>query len=151
MNLEFAEIRNINKLCNLENKGSNNENVPLNVNIPYYQRPYKWDKIRIDKLIDDFYENDESDDEKEGYFAGTVVMVKGENGRFEVVDGQQRITTLFLMNYLRFILIRGHIELLIKTKRMSKLITEFNEMISAAVNLFDKDRIEKLSEILKKF
>ncbi len=150
MNLEFAEIRNINKLCNLENKGSNNENVPLNVNIPYYQRPYKWDKTRIDKLIDDFYENEDSDDEKEGYFAGTVVMVKGESGRFEVVDGQQRITTLFLLNYLRFILIRGHIELIIKTKRMSQLIPKFNEMISAAVNLFDKGRIEKLGEIEKK-
>lgn len=150
MNLEFAEIRNINKLCNLENKGSNNENVPLNVNIPYYQRPYKWDKTRIDKLIDDFYENEDSDDEKEGYFAGTVVMVKGESGRFEVVDGQQRITTLFLLNYLRFILIRGHIELIIKTKRMSQLIPKFNEMISAAVNLFDKGRIEKLGEIGKK-
>ena len=150
MNLEFAEIRNINKLCNLENKGSNNENVPLNVNIPYYQRPYKWDKTRIDKLIDDFYENEDSDDEKEGYFAGTVVMVKGESGRFEVVDGQQRITTLFLLNYLRFILIRGHIELIIKTKRMSQLIPRFNEMISAAVNLFDKGRIEKLGEIGKK-
>ena len=76
MDLKFAEIRNINQLCNLESKGNNNENVPLNVNIPYYQRPYKWDNTRIGNLITDFYDNEENENEDEGYFAGSVVMVK---------------------------------------------------------------------------
>ena len=147
MDLKFAEIRNINQLCNLESKGNNNENVPLNVNIPYYQRPYKWDNTRIGNLITDFYDNEENENEDEGYFAGSVVMVKGESGRFEVIDGQQRITTLFLMNYLRFLLIRGYIELIIKTKKMSKIKTQIDELIDTAVNLFDKEKIIKLRNV----
>ena len=147
MDLKFAEIRNINQLCNLESKGNNNENVPLNVNIPYYQRPYKWDNTRIGNLITDFYDNEENENEDEGYFAGSVVMVKGESGRFEVIDGQQRITTLFFMNYLRFLLIRGYIELIIKTKKMSKIKTQIDELIDTAVNLFDKEKIIKLRNV----
>lgn len=78
------------------NKGNKKENVPLNVVIPYYQRPYKWDSTRIGNLITDFHNNEEGEAEDgEGYFAGSVVMVEGRNGEFEVVDGQQRITTLF--------------------------------------------------------
>lgn len=92
MDLRFAEIRNISQLC-MPKDGK--ENVPLKVEIPYYQRPYKWDGDRIKKLIKDFHDNEEMDDENEEYFAGSVVMVTGKDGIFEIVDGQQRITTLF--------------------------------------------------------
>ena len=40
MDLKGAEIRNILEMC--MNIGTKNR-VPLNVKIPYYQRPYRWD------------------------------------------------------------------------------------------------------------
>lgn len=148
MDLRFAEIRNLGQLCNIENKGNKKENIPLNVVIPYYQRPYKWDSTRIGNLITDFHNNEEGEDEEgEGYFAGSVVMVEGRNGEFEVVDGQQRITTLFLTNYLRFVLVRSYIELMINMKRISKIPILMNELIDTAVNIFDRDKVEQLKNV----
>lgn len=143
MDLRFAEIRNISQLC-MPKDGK--ENVPLKVEIPYYQRPYKWDRDRIKSLIKDFHDNEEMDDENEEYFAGSVVMVTGKDGRFEIVDGQQRITTLFLMNYLRFLIIRGYIDELIHGRKTYKLANGMNELIDTAINIFDEDKVKKLRE-----
>lgn len=62
--------------------------------IPRYQRPYSWEKQHIDQLIDDLYES-WSADEDSPYFLGSVILVKEGNGdRFNILDGQQRLTTL---------------------------------------------------------
>ena len=114
MDLKGAEIRNILEMC--MEIGTKNR-VPLKVNIPYYQRPYRWDENRIVNLIDDFYKNKMENDNAE-YFVGSVVLVKGDNphNRYDIIDGQQRITTVFLFNYLRFLLQRSYVEELISTK-----------------------------------
>ena len=58
--------------------------------IPIYQRNYAWGKDEIEALLEDIKGS------KEGYFIGSlVVREKGEF--FEVIDGQQRLTTLFLI------------------------------------------------------
>lgn len=144
MDLQFAEIRNISQLC-MQKDG--NKSVPLKVEIPYYQRPYKWDSKRIEDLIADFHKNEEMDDENEGYFAGSVVMVAGKDGKFKIVDGQQRITTLFLMNYLRFILIRGYIDELIHERKIFQIADEMNELIDTAINIFAENKVSHLREI----
>lgn len=51
MDLKGAEIRNIQEMC--MSIGTKNR-VPLKVNIPYYQRPYRWDEKRITNLFTDF-------------------------------------------------------------------------------------------------
>ena len=51
MDLKGAEIRNVNSLCS---KFGSKENISLNVNIPYYQRPYKWGKENIKNLNIEF-------------------------------------------------------------------------------------------------
>ncbi|CEQ27359.1 DUF262 domain-containing protein [Paraclostridium sordellii] len=67
--------------------------------IPEYQRPYVWQKDNIEELIEDLYyafENKEDND----YFLGSLVLKKTENSEFneyEVLDGQQRLTTFFMM------------------------------------------------------
>lgn len=64
--------------------------------IPDYQRPYKWDEEKCDILWEDitnFHENKNVSDE---YFLGTIVSFKNENN-IEVIDGQQRITSFFLL------------------------------------------------------
>lgn len=57
--------------------------------IPKYQRPFSWNVDKAEKFWDDIF------NELEDYFLGTIVL-NGENGNFEVIDGQQRITTISL-------------------------------------------------------
>ncbi len=66
--------------------------------IPPYQRPYSWQIQHCRELFEDlkreFYNK-----EKEGYFLGNIVLAWNmeERNRFEVIDGQQRLTTLLLL------------------------------------------------------
>ena len=72
MDLKGAEIRNILELC--MNIGTKNK-VPLQVNVPYYQRPYRWDEIRINNLVEDYVKN-KNENENSEYFVGSVVLVE---------------------------------------------------------------------------
>ena len=58
--------------------------------IPSYQRPYAWTVDQASELFDDlhdFYQNEKD----EGYFLGSIVLIKEENRPYaEVIDGQQR-------------------------------------------------------------
>jgi uncharacterized protein with ParB-like and HNH nuclease domain len=71
--------------------------------IPDYQRPYAWNEEQCQTLWDDIFlfsfpdNNYEAFDENEEYFLGSIVTYKNENGKSEVIDGQQRLTTLMLM------------------------------------------------------
>ena len=65
--------------------------------IPVYQRPYSWTKKETEELFDDLHEAF-SDENNEAYFLGSIVLVKEENKpRAEVIDGQQRLTTLTML------------------------------------------------------
>jgi hypothetical protein len=68
--------------------------------MPEYQRPYSWDKERVEQLwfdIVEAYNNHEEDSESDAnYFLGSVVLVKKDRG-YDVVDGQQRMTTLTIL------------------------------------------------------
>ena len=61
--------------------------------IPLYQRAYAWEDKEIVQLIDDI--NDSTGD----YYIGSLVVakVKDKVETYEVVDGQQRLTTLYLL------------------------------------------------------
>ena len=60
--------------------------------IPLYQRDYAWEEKQIVQLIEDI------DDVKSGenYYIGSLIVASHDN-LYEVVDGQQRLTTLFLL------------------------------------------------------
>jgi uncharacterized protein with ParB-like and HNH nuclease domain len=64
--------------------------------IPEYQRPYAWSDEQIQTLFDDLVEYTENNNEST-YFLGTIVSYENENNEQEVIDGQQRITSLFLL------------------------------------------------------
>lgn len=71
--------------------------------IPDYQRPYAWDEEQCQTLWDDLFifafpeNNSDTFDDNEEYFLGSIVMFKNEGGQSEVIDGQQRLTTLMLI------------------------------------------------------
>ncbi|MDJ0491338.1 DUF262 domain-containing HNH endonuclease family protein [Rhodococcus qingshengii] len=64
--------------------------------IPEYQRPYRWGTDQALQLLDDLEETlDRGDDEP--YFLGSLVLVERADASFDVIDGQQRLTTLTLL------------------------------------------------------
>lgn len=63
--------------------------------VPAYQRSYAWEVDHVDALLEDIREAI-SNKERE-YFLGSIVVTADESGRFEVVDGQQRLTTISLV------------------------------------------------------
>ena len=67
--------------------------------IPEYQRPYAWTDEQVGTLFEDLWEfaATHGGTEREGtYFLGSVVAYE-TNGEQEIIDGQQRITSLFLL------------------------------------------------------
>lgn len=68
--------------------------------IPEYQRPYAWISEQIETLFEDIWEFATTIgglDQNGSYFLGSIVSFENENGEQEIIDGQQRITSLFLL------------------------------------------------------
>lgn len=71
--------------------------------IPDYQRPYAWGADECNQLWADLFgfafPNDSCDqfNETEEYFLGPIVTFKNDDNRMEIIDGQQRLTTLMLL------------------------------------------------------
>ncbi len=63
--------------------------------VPPYQREYVWKEKNVSQLLNDVYE-EYVDDRNSEYFIGSIVVNKREDGLYEVIDGQQRLTTLFI-------------------------------------------------------
>ncbi|MBR0758996.1 DUF262 domain-containing protein [Bradyrhizobium japonicum] len=65
--------------------------------VPDYQREYVWTEKEVQQLLQDIDEEFDVGDRRE-YFIGTVlVSPTTQKGHFEVIDGQQRLTTFFLL------------------------------------------------------
>ena len=67
--------------------------------VPQYQRPYVWQEENIQELIDDLYYAFENKQNSE-YFLGALVLkrtTEKEFREYEILDGQQRLTTLCMM------------------------------------------------------
>lgn len=61
--------------------------------IPPYQRPYSWGKDNVQELLDDLWEAYSENDSE--YFIGSLITIEQDRDRrYDVVDGQQRLTTL---------------------------------------------------------
>jgi len=65
--------------------------------IPSYQRPYVWSDIEVKKLLGDFYKAYQKDKES-NYYIGTI-LTKETADEAELIDGQQRFTTLWLIAF----------------------------------------------------
>lgn len=71
--------------------------------IPDYQRPYAWGDDECKTLWEDLFSfsfpNDNSDqfNDNDEYFLGPIVTFKNDDRKMEIIDGQQRLTTLMLL------------------------------------------------------
>ncbi|GAA8426448.1 DUF262 domain-containing protein [Helicobacter pylori] len=66
--------------------------------ITIYQRPYQWGKEQCEELLNDLFENYE-DHGEDDYFCGSLVLIQSDEGNktYDVVDGQQRLSTFILL------------------------------------------------------
>src|SRR5690554_3496643 len=69
----------------------------MNFFIPSYQRGYRWTEQQVEDLLDDVWDFIESDPPKDEWYCLQPVVVKARNGHWEIIDGQQRLTTIFLI------------------------------------------------------
>lgn len=72
--------------------------------IPDYQRPYAWGETECLTLWEDIFafafpDNDKNkfNSDNDEYFLGPIVTFKNDDGKMEIIDGQQRLTTLMLL------------------------------------------------------
>lgn len=97
--------------------------------IPDYQREYKWEVDKCETMWNDIIENIDSPSE---YFFGTIVTYKNNKGDFEVIDGQQRLTSFFL-------LLRALYRKLEQSDQLSKNIIGLKNQIAPCI--WDTDEI----------
>ncbi|GHR63556.1 hypothetical protein VN1269_02960 [Helicobacter pylori] len=66
--------------------------------IPIYQRPYQWTEENCEELLNDLFENYE-DHGEDDYFCGSLVFIQPDkdNKTYDIVDGQQRLSTFILL------------------------------------------------------
>ena len=69
----------------------------LTYEVPIYQRNYAWEKEEISTLIQDIYDAYSDDRERTNYYIGTLVTFHKGDQVYEVIDGQQRLTTINLV------------------------------------------------------
>jgi len=63
--------------------------------IPIYQRAFAWSEAELRTLVKDI--EDQRVRDEDGYYLGTLIVFLRKDGLFEVIDGQQRLTALFLL------------------------------------------------------
>ncbi|EAI0152311.1 DUF262 domain-containing protein, partial [Campylobacter coli] len=69
--------------------------------IPNYQRDYAWEEKNLDDLWEDLLEAEQAVSDQMGHFLGTIVVSKNSKNPeiYDIIDGQQRITTIFMLRY----------------------------------------------------
>ena len=68
--------------------------------IPPFQRPYAWTTDQTEQLFDDLlnaFNATQDDNLDEEYFLGTIILAKNKDKGYDVIDGQQRLTTLTIL------------------------------------------------------
>lgn len=133
-------------------------NLDLPLAIHKSQRPYVWDIEKVNRLIEDLEDFKQRCSDKGlsnlSYYMSTIVLYKNTEGinQLEIIDGQQRLTTLLLLDYFA-----DESQSILKTNPKS-VIFEFSSSISEQniqrVKSFlkqsdTKTRISSLKEIIK--
>jgi hypothetical protein len=64
--------------------------------VPSYQREYVWKEEHVEQLLADIHDEYSSSEADSEYFIGSLVVLPHDESLFELIDGQQRLTTLFI-------------------------------------------------------
>ena len=101
-----------------------------NLDIPSYQRPYRWTVDSTSTLFNDLYSAYKTNIHE--YRMGSVVLYKDKDNIFQIVDGQQRLTTLSILLYC-LIKVTGKSEYEEEYLNLLKRDEAYNELSSKAI------------------
>jgi len=107
--------------------------------IPAYQRGYRWTNRQVTELLDDIkeFQQQAENSTKDAFYCLQPIVVKPHNSAWELVDGQQRLTTIFIiLTYLKEILT-------LLGKSRYQLIYETRENSAEFLNDIDEKRGEE--------
>ena len=104
--------------------------------IPLYQRAYAWEDKQLIQLIEDI--QDIADNAN--YYIGSLI-VSNQLGKYEVVDGQQRLTSLYLLLNCLGVKVRHSLTFACREKS-NYTLRNIEELLLENRSMFDMDRIE---------
>lgn len=87
------DLKTILEECSINDIYFSNRGTSILYKIPIYQRNYAWEREEIRALINDVYDSMT----KSVYYIGTLVTYKRDENIYEVIDGQQRLTTIYII------------------------------------------------------
>lgn len=68
--------------------------------IPDYQRPYVWSEKNINALLNDLFNHfKDGPQAHKGFYIGAILLHQVDHNKYAIIDGQQRITTLLIIDY----------------------------------------------------
>lgn len=77
--------------------------------IPAYQRGYRWERTQVKTLLNDLYQCMEANGQEKDYCLQPVVVQKKDELQYDLIDGQQRLTTIYILlryveqNFFKFV------------------------------------------------
>lgn len=104
--------------------------------VPSFQREYVWEDEQVEQLLYDVL-NEFPDDAKQPvaeYFIGSIVVCPGQDGTFELIDGQQRMTTSFIL----FCAVRDYL-----SKIQGKILSTIHKQIADVSTTENGDEIHR--------
>lgn len=123
----------------IDNIKSINQLLGKEFYIPSFQRGYRWGEKQVKDLLEDIWEffNIPKKDEGEFYCLQPII-VKKENTQYRLIDGQQRLTTIFL--------ILSYLDIYIKRYKYQSLILEYETRQDSRHFLENIQNIEKIDD-----
>lgn len=106
--------------------------------VPLYQRAYAWEEKEIVQLIHDIYYMEQ--DEDTNYYLGSLIVSRNDN-EYEVIDGQQRLTTLFII--LKCLAEKGALQQNVSNTLRFSCRDKSNYTLKNLFHLIEDDRIEE--------
>jgi uncharacterized protein with ParB-like and HNH nuclease domain len=116
--------------------------------VPDYQREYVWKEKQVNQLLEDI--NEQLDASESEYFIGTVLVSpqSDEEEHFDVIDGQQRLTTSFLILCALRVLFKGYPQ---ATTIQNVLISSYTDKQGEDITQLKLDpRYESANEVIEK-
>lgn len=101
----------------------------LKFNVPSYQRGYRWTEHEVTTLLEDLYTHSKQNRDYK-YCLQPLIVKKVSDNTYDVVDGQQRLTTIFI--FLKFMSVNlvVVVEEVINTITLSWFMKQENRVLS---------------------
>ncbi|MBE9040727.1 DUF262 domain-containing protein [Oscillatoriales cyanobacterium LEGE 11467] len=123
--------------------------------VPSYQREYVWEDEHVKDFFEDIHNEFSEDGQPSDYFIGSIIVCEEQHGLYEVIDGQQRITTAYILlcairDYLASISSRESIEKLNSQIASTDIDEDGNDVFRYRVKLQYEDSRGVLEKIANK-